>query len=93
MTDPESKAVIGIECGGTRTVALAAAVGARQPLARIESGPANLRLTSDSDLQSHFESLKTRLPEPVAIGIGMGAATTTLGGTGTSIRNSVLPTL
>ena len=76
MTDPESKAVIGIECGGTRTVALAAAVGARQPLARIESGPANLRLTSDSDLQSHFESLKTRLPEPVAIGIGMAGVRT-----------------
>lgn len=71
MTDSESPVVIGIECGGTRTVALAAAVGARVPLARIESGPANLRLTSDLDLQSHFDSLRSRLPEAAAIGIGM----------------------
>lgn len=76
MTDSESPVVIGIECGGTRTVALAAAVGARVPLARIESGPANLRLTSDLDLQSHFDSLRSRLPEAAAIGIGMAGVRT-----------------
>jgi N-acetylmuramic acid 6-phosphate etherase len=76
MTDPEAKSVIGIECGGTRTVALAAALGSREPLARVEAGAANLRLISDAQLESHFSALKSRLPDPVAIGIGMAGVRT-----------------
>ena len=76
MTDPEAKLVIGIECGGTRTVALAAALGSREPLARVEAGAANLRLISDAQLESHFSALKSRLPDPVAIGIGMAGVRT-----------------
>lgn len=68
--------VIGIECGGTRTVAIAAALEGRQPLARVESGPANLRLVSDRDLEAHFADLKSRLPEPAAVGIGMAGVRT-----------------
>ena len=76
MTDPEAKSVIGIECGGTRTVALAAAPGLREPLARVESGAANLRLISDAQLESHLGALKSRLPDPMAIGIGMAGVRT-----------------
>mgnify|MGYP000347544370 CR=1 FL=1 len=76
MTAKDSTVVIGIECGGTRTVALAAGVGQRIPLARIESGAANLRLISDSDLEHHFAAIRSQLPEPVAIGIGMAGVRT-----------------
>lgn len=68
--------MIGIECGGTRTVALAAVVGRRRPLARVEAGAANLRLVSDAALRSHFEDLKARLPGPSAVGIGMAGVRT-----------------
>lgn len=61
---------LGLECGGTRTVALAA--DARlQPLARVEAGPANLRLVSDVQLVAHFRALRKQLPIPTAIGVGM----------------------
>ena len=76
MTDQESTVVIGIECGGTRTVALAAELGSRRQVARIESGAANLRLVSDADLKAHFASLRDRLPVPQAIGIGMAGVRT-----------------
>lgn len=76
MTDQESAVVIGIECGGTRTVALAAEPGSRRPVARIESGAANLRLVSDADLEVHFASLRDRLPAPRAVGIGMAGVRT-----------------
>ncbi len=76
MTAKDSTVVIGIECGGTRTVALAAGVGQRTPLARIESGAANLRLISDADLEHHFTAIRSQLPEPVAIGIGMAGVRT-----------------
>ena len=68
--------VIGIECGGTRTVALAAVIGRRRPLARVEAGAANLRLVSDAALRSHFEDLRARLPGPSAVGVGMAGVRT-----------------
>ena len=71
-----TQAVIGIECGGTRTVAIAAALEGRRPLARVEAGPANLRLVSDHDLEVHFNDLRSRLPEPAAVGIGMAGVRT-----------------
>lgn len=62
--------LLGIECGGTRTVALAADTGLRQ-LARLEAGPANLRLVSDEQLTTHFAALAAKLPPPDALGVGM----------------------
>ena len=61
---------LGLECGGTRTVALAADAGLKQ-LARVEAGPANLRLVSDARLVVHFRALRRQLPAPGAIGVGM----------------------
>lgn len=65
--------VLGIESGGTRTVALAVDA-AGQPLAREEAGPANLRLLDDARLGEHFTALASMLPRPVAVGIGMAGA-------------------
>jgi N-acetylmuramic acid 6-phosphate etherase len=64
---------LGLECGGTRTVALATDA-ALHPLARVEAGPANLRLVTDARLVAHFRALRTRLPAPSAIGVGMAGA-------------------
>ncbi len=61
---------LGLECGGTRTVALAADAGLK-PLAQVEAGPANLRLVTDAQLVMHFRALRRQLPAPSAIGVGM----------------------
>jgi len=61
---------IGLECGGTRTVALAADASGRL-LRRSEAGPANLRLLSDSQLKAHLDSLARQLPNPSGVGVGM----------------------
>ncbi len=61
---------LGLECGGTRTVALA--VDASGVLkARVESGPANLRLVSDEALVARFEELRGKIPTVRAIGAGI----------------------
>src|SRR5260221_2341886 len=65
---------LGIECGGTRTVALL--VNDHQPIKRIEIGPANLRLISDVELARHFRALRASFPPPTAIAIGMAGART-----------------
>ena len=62
--------VLGIECGGTRTVALAAD-SALVPVLRLESGPANLRLVSDAHLIAQFQHLRDHLPQVSAVGVGM----------------------
>ena len=67
---------LGIECGGTRTVALASRGAERQLVARVEAGAANLRLVSDAELETHFRGLKSALPEPSSIGVGMAGVRT-----------------
>jgi len=67
---------LGIECGGTRTVALASAGTGRELLARVEAGAANLRLVGDAELEAHFRTLKAALPEPSSIGVGMAGVRT-----------------
>ncbi|MBK9139889.1 MAG: N-acetylmuramic acid 6-phosphate etherase [Verrucomicrobia bacterium] len=64
---------LGIECGGTRTVALLVGHdgGLRQ---RVEAGPANLRLLTDEQLAAHFQELAARLPTPDCLGVGMAGA-------------------
>jgi len=66
---------LGIECGGTRTVALLADAAGR-PVKRIEAGPANLRLLSAAQLFRHFKSLAGEFPRPAALGIGMAGMRT-----------------
>jgi N-acetylmuramic acid 6-phosphate etherase len=67
---PDLPVLLGFECGGTRTVAIAASPNLTQ-LGRVEGGPANLRLISDTDLADRFRQLATTLPSPSAIGVGM----------------------
>jgi N-acetylmuramic acid 6-phosphate etherase len=66
----DTRVFLGLECGGTHTVALAADAALKQ-LARVEAGPANLRLVTDAQLVAHFRALRRQLPVPAAIGVGM----------------------
>ncbi len=65
-----SSVLVGLECGGTKTVAIAS-TEALEPVARIESGACNLRLVSDAELELHFKHLAAQLPPALAIGVGM----------------------
>ncbi|MGN6385998.1 MAG: BadF/BadG/BcrA/BcrD ATPase family protein, partial [Verrucomicrobiota bacterium] len=70
MTDP---VYIGIEGGGTHTVAIAATADGKL-LSRSEFGPGNIRLLSDKALHALFAEIASSLPNPGAIGIGMAGA-------------------
>ena len=66
---------LGIEAGGTRTVALLEdrdGVYSR----RIEAGPANLRLLDDGQLTRHFRGIARAHAKPDALAIGMAGART-----------------
>ncbi|HKS38489.1 MAG TPA: N-acetylmuramic acid 6-phosphate etherase [Verrucomicrobiae bacterium] len=66
---------LGIEGGGTRTVALL--VDAQERLVRrIETGPANLRLLTDDKLVSQLRSLGSRPPEITSVAVGLAGART-----------------
>lgn len=65
--------VLGIECGGTRTVALFVGADGLE-LQRAEAGPANLRLLTDEQLAGHFQVIASELPSPGRLGIGMAGA-------------------
>jgi len=62
--------LLGIEAGGTRTVALA--TGPRT--LRREFGAANLRLMDDRSLERHFMVIAGAMPRPVGVAIGMAGA-------------------
>ncbi|MSR43535.1 MAG: hypothetical protein EXS19_05815, partial [Pedosphaera sp.] len=64
---------LGIEGGGTRTVALLADA-AGHLLKRAESGPANVRLLTDAQLLRHFREIAKSFPRPAAVGIGLAGA-------------------
>lgn len=70
---------MGIECGGTRTIALLAP-GGKQPCLRAEFGPGNLRLLNDDALLAHFQalsSLSRKVRERLGgLAIGMAGART-----------------
>lgn len=68
--EPVEPLFLGIECGGTRTVALLTDARLRL-LQRVVAGPANMRLLSEPELARHFRSLARAFPRPAAIGIGM----------------------
>src|SRR2546427_10621859 len=67
--------LLGIECGGTKSVACLADQEGNEIL-RVASGPANLRLLSDAQLVRHFRSMGDGLPPPAGIAIGMAGART-----------------
>ena len=64
---------LGIECGGTRTVALAVDSKSAE-VQRAEFGPANLQLLDDRHLAGHFKVIAGRMPRPSALAIGMAGA-------------------
>src|SRR5258708_7939020 len=66
---------LGIEAGGTRTIALLADHEGRA-IRRLETGPANLRLQTDAQLVAHLAAIADALPQPNAIAIGMAGART-----------------
>ena len=72
---PESADVryLGIEGGGTRTVALLVD-GNGQALRRLEQGPANMKLLTEAQLTRQFRSIASALPPPDAVGIGLSGA-------------------
>ena len=72
MSRPEP-VFLGIEGGGTRTIALLANHKG-ETLARIEAGPANLQLLSDRQLVTHFRELANSLSRPNAMAIGLAGA-------------------
>src|SRR5688572_8303044 len=76
MSSPEqSRVLLGIESGGTRTVALAASDSGLELLRR-EFGPANLRLVDDRKLRQHLLSIAREMPRPSTLAIGMAGART-----------------
>lgn len=64
------KPLLGIETGGTKTIAIAADSNFAQ-LTRLELGPANLRLISDADFLNLLREIHAQIPTPAAIGIGL----------------------
>src|SRR6185436_14353385 len=72
---PVNPFFLGLECGGTRTIALLADNSGRATK-RIEAGPANLKLLSDAQLIEHFHTISKSFPRPSALGIGMAGART-----------------
>ena len=70
---PAAATFLGIEGGGTRTVALLADAGGRL-LQRLEAGPANLRLLTDAQLVRHLRGVGKSLPRPSALCIGLAGA-------------------
>lgn len=61
---------LGIECGGTRTVALLADHSGSL-LQRVEAGPANMRLIGPNKLKSLFTALSRQFPTPASVAVGM----------------------
>ena len=64
---------LGIEGGGTRTVALLAD-SSGETLRRLETGPANMKLLTAAQLTRHFRSIVSAVPSPDALGIGLSGA-------------------
>jgi len=75
--NPESAGVryLGIEGGGTRTVALLVN-GRGQTLRRLETGPANMKLLSEGELTQRLRSIAAACRTPNALGIGLSGAWT-----------------
>lgn len=64
---------LGVDGGGTRTVALAVDEMNRV-LRRSEFGAANVKLLSDAELVARLREIGRAMPRPVAVGIGLAGA-------------------
>ncbi len=67
---------LGIEAGGTHTVALLADDKGHL-VKRLEAGPANFRLISDRQLRRLLKELAVQFPQPTALALGFAGARTT----------------
>jgi N-acetylmuramic acid 6-phosphate etherase len=67
---PARPLFLGIEGGGTRSVAVMAD-GRGKLIGRVEAGPGNARLLDDGKLLELFRSIAGKFPGPDAVGIGM----------------------
>jgi N-acetylmuramic acid 6-phosphate etherase len=72
---PQRPLYLGIEAGGTRTMALLEGCQGRYSLQH-EAGPANVRLLNDDQLHRHLRGIARGLPKPDALAIGMAGART-----------------
>ena len=73
-TSDAPAAFLGLDCGGTRSVAIYEGAGVTRSA---EAGPGNVRLLSEAQLLALFRELKSvhkNLPAPSAIAIGMAGA-------------------
>ena len=70
LKQPTRPLFLGIEGGGTHTVAILADADGRL-LKRFETGPGNVKLLGDRELHGLFKSIATVFPKPDALGIGM----------------------
>lgn len=76
-TRPGARPVLlGIEAGGTRTVAIAVEAGSRGTGVRREFPAANLYLLDDQRLRAHLKAIASAMPSPRAVAIGMAGART-----------------
>ncbi len=73
LKEPVRPLFLGIEGGGSHTVAIMADAQ-KQFLKRFEAGPANLKLLSDAQLLGLFKTIAAAFPQPDGIGIGMAGA-------------------
>lgn len=71
----EGETYLGIESGGTRTIAILATRD-ETLIERREFGPANLKLLDDAGLIARFREIAAHFPTPRGIGIGMAGART-----------------
>ena len=71
--EPARPLFLGIEGGGTHTVAILADAR-RHFLQRFEGGPANLKLLNDGQLLGLFKSIASAFPRPDTLAIGMAGA-------------------
>lgn len=71
----EARGFLGIEAGGTRTVAHWADASGPTSITR-QFGPANLQLTADDDLIRLFQAIRHSFARPRALAIGMAGART-----------------
>ena len=74
-TIPVESSLLGIEAGGTRTVALLASADGRL-WNRQEWGPGNLRLLNDRELSRHFQRIAAEFPRPAAVAVAMAGVRT-----------------
>jgi N-acetylmuramic acid 6-phosphate etherase len=73
LKETGSERLLGIEGGGTRTVAILSDDRGRL-LRRVEAGPGNARLLTDRQMLSLFEKIRAQVEPPTRVAIGLAGA-------------------